>query len=71
MNEKYKVLIVDDDKASLKIYEEVLKKAPEFHVEEAKRGKGAIKKIKENPAQDLFVGIIKTLYPDPVPRGRK
>ena len=48
MNEKYRVLIVDDDKASLKIYEEVLKKAPEFHVEEAKRGKGAIRKIKKS-----------------------
>ncbi|MBW2208433.1 MAG: serine hydrolase, partial [Deltaproteobacteria bacterium] len=26
---------------------------------------------KENPAQDLFVGIIKTLFPDLVPRKRK
>jgi len=45
MNMKYKVLIVDNDKASLKVYEAVLKKAPEFQVEESKSGKGAIRKI--------------------------
>jgi len=72
MNEKYRVLIVDDDKASLKIYEEVLKKAPEFHVEEAKRGKGAIRKIKksltppfslENLSLDVRASIGAVLFP--------
>jgi len=45
MREKFRVLIADDDQKTRKVYVKILKKNPEFQVEEAKNGKEAIRKI--------------------------
>ena len=45
MKEKFKVLIVDDDKSSRELVGQILKKKPEFHLREAKNGKDALKMI--------------------------
>ncbi len=48
MREKFKVLIVDDDKSTRNLYAQLLKKNPEFHVNEAKNGKEALQKIEKS-----------------------
>jgi len=54
MEEKFKVLVVDDDKSTRKLLREMLKGNPEFKVERAKNGKEALKKI-ESSAPDIVL----------------
>jgi len=48
MGEKFRILISGDDQKSRKAYMQILKKNPEFQVEEAKNGKEAIRKIERS-----------------------
>ena len=47
MGEKLRILIVDEDKSTRKLYEKILKNNPGFKVENAKSGKEALKKIEK------------------------
>ena len=48
MSQKIRVLIVDDDKVTRKLYRGLLKGFPEFQVREAKNGKEALNLIGES-----------------------
>jgi len=48
MKETYSVLIVDDEASTRKLYTQILKKSPEFQVEEATNGEEALKKIEKS-----------------------
>ena len=47
MEEKTKVLIVDDEKSDRKLYARILKGKTDLHLEEAENGKDALKKIQK------------------------
>ena len=48
MDEKTRILIVDDEKSSRELYAKILKPRGELHIDEAEDGRQALKKIKKN-----------------------
>ncbi|MFC1892076.1 6-phosphofructokinase [Thermodesulfobacteriota bacterium] len=59
MKEKLRVLIVDEDKSTRKLYTQILKKNHEFEINEAENGKLALKKIKAS-IPDILLCDLKT-----------
>ncbi|MDY7036882.1 MAG: 6-phosphofructokinase [Thermodesulfobacteriota bacterium] len=75
MTEKYKLLIVDDDQTTRKVYEQILKGRSEFLIEAASNGKEALRKIVKSAPDivlcDLYMPVMdglelcRTLKSDP------